>query len=130
MIELDSPAVNVVGFEHEPRTAAERAAVQQAAQLLTSGQGLLTTPAEAACAFQKTDVKAPQWEADGGEHEPHADYEAQLLYHCSSPAKLTWLEPRLLEKLHNVVEARINVVSPAGQRSQTVGAGHVRVALP
>jgi hypothetical protein len=137
MIELDAPAVNVVGFEHAPRTASERAAIEEAARLLTSGKGLLGTTPEAACTFQKTELTPPRWESDsgGGEdehagHEHHADYEARLSYQCEAPSKLTWIEPWLLGSLRNVVEGRINLVSSAGQRSQRVGAGHVRVALP
>jgi hypothetical protein len=137
MIELDSPAVNVVGFEHAPRTASERAAVDQAAQLLTSGKGLLGTTPEASCTFQKAQISPLQWEDDstGGNdehagHEHHADYEARLTYHCDFPAKLSWIEPSLLGSLRNVVEARINLVSASGQRSQMVGAGHVRVSFP
>ncbi|HEY0340420.1 MAG TPA: DUF2796 domain-containing protein, partial [Steroidobacteraceae bacterium] len=39
VIEIDSPAINVIGFEHEPRTESERAAVNVAASLLQNGRG-------------------------------------------------------------------------------------------
>jgi Protein of unknown function (DUF2796) len=129
-IELDSPAVNVVGFEHEPRTDDERAAVQAAATLLHNGRGLFGMPREARCQFEKTDLKAPRWEQ--GEHDPHdhhADYEARFVYRCWSPGQLTWLQPVLLDRLRNVTEARVNVATPNGQHSEVVTNGQARVAL-
>ena len=135
VIELDSPAVNVVGFEHEPRNDDERAAVSAAAKLLGNGRGLFTLPKEARCQFEKTDLKAPQWEASEEEsgqhdgHEHHADYEAHFTYRCWSPEHFTWLEPSLLDKLRNVTEARLNIATPRGQQSEVATSGHARIAI-
>jgi Protein of unknown function (DUF2796) len=135
VIELDSPAVNVVGFEHEPRTDEERAAVQSAATLLRNGRALFSMPREARCQFEKTELKAPEWEhsdADESphdEHEHHADYHARFSYRCWSPAHLEWLQPALLDKLRNVTEARVNVATVSGQHSEAVTNGRARVAL-
>lgn len=131
VIELDSPAVNVVGFEHEPRTDDERAAVQAAATLLHNGRGLFGMPREARCQFEKTDLKAPRWEQGGEQdgHEHHADYEARFSYRCWSPGQLKWLQPVLLDKLRNVTEARVNLATANGQHSEVVTNGQARVAL-
>ena len=126
VIELDSPAVNVVGFEHAPRTDDERAAVRTASDLLKSGKGLFGLPKDALCLFQGAEVKPPKWEASSEEHgapdkhEHHADYEARFTYRCEAPRSLTWLEPWLLDKLLNVVEARVNIVTGNGQQSEVV----------
>jgi Protein of unknown function (DUF2796) len=135
VIELDSPAVNVVGFEHEPRTDGERAAVSAAAKLLGNGRTLFAMPREARCQFEKTALKPPQWETTddvpGQPEAPgqHADYEARFTYQCWSPDHLTWLEPALLDKLRNVTEARVNIATARGQRSEVATSGHVRVAI-
>ena len=135
VIELDSPAVNVVGFEHAPRTDSERAAVRAASDLLKSGKGLFGLPKDALCLFQGAEVKAPKWEASPEEHgapdkhEHHADYEARFTYRCEAPRSLTWLEPWLLDKLLNVVEARVNIVTGSGQQSEVVKSGHAHVSL-
>ena len=135
VIELDSPAVNVVGFEHVPRTNDERAAVSAAAKLLNNGRGLFTLPKEARCQFQKTALKPPRWETtDDVPRQPeapgqHADYEARFTYLCWSPDHLTWLEPVLLDKLRNVTEARVNIATARGQSSRVATSGHVRVAI-
>lgn len=135
VIELDSPAVNVVGFEHEPRTDDERAVVRTASNVLNSGKGLFGLPKDALCLFKGADVKPPEWEQSTEEHgahdqhEHHADYEARFTYKCEAPGSLTWLEPWLLDKLLNVVEARVNIVAGSGQQSEVVKSGHARVSL-
>jgi hypothetical protein len=134
VIELDSPAMNVVGFEHEPRTDDERATVRSAANLLHSGRGLFNMPKESLCLFKTADIKAPQWEAqeehgEHGQHEHHADYEARFTYRCEAPNRLTWIEPALLGSLRNVIEARVNIATARGQQSNVVTTGHARVAL-
>jgi Protein of unknown function (DUF2796) len=135
VIELDSPAVNVVGFEHKPRNDDERTAVSAAAKLLGNGRGLFTLPKEARCQFEKADLQAPQWEASEEEaaqheeHEHHADYEAHFTYQCWSPEHLRWFEPSLLDKLRNVTEARLNIATPRGQKSEVATSGHARVTI-
>jgi hypothetical protein len=135
VIELDSPAVNVIGFEHEPRTDDERTAVRAASDFLKSGRGLFGIPKEALCLFEGANVKAPRWEqsseghGERGEHEHHADYEARFTYRCEAPRSLTWIEPWLLDKLHNVTEARVNIATATGQQSEVVKSGHARVSL-
>jgi hypothetical protein len=135
VIELDSPAVNVVGFEHEPRNDQERAAVQAAAALLQNGRESFGMPREARCRFEKTELKAPEWEqaddetAAHDEHEHHADYHARFTYRCWSPDHLMWLQPTLVDKLRNVTEARINIATATGQHSEVVTNGRARVAL-
>jgi hypothetical protein len=135
VVELDSPAVNVVGFEHEPRNDAERAAVSAAAKLLGNGRELFTLPKEARCQFEKADVKMPHWETTDdvpGEPEKpgqHADYEARFSYRCWAPQHLTWLEPALLDKLRNVTQARLNIATSRGQQSEVATNGHARIAL-
>ena len=135
VVELESPAVNVVGFEHEPRSEAERAAVSGAEKLLGSGRGLFTLPRQARCQFEKTDLKRPQWETTDdvpGQPEPpgqHADYEARFTYQCWSPNQLKWLEPALLDKLRNVTEARLNIATQRGQQSEIATNARARIAL-
>jgi Protein of unknown function (DUF2796) len=139
VIGLDAPAINVVGFEHAPRTDTEKAAVTAAARLLNAGNGLFGFPGEAKCAFRGSQLMAPHWEEEKAdshshhegheEHEHHADYEASFTFQCEAPTKLTWIEPLILEKLKNVTEARVNVVAPGGQRSDVAKTAHTRIAL-
>ena len=139
LVELDAPATNVVGFEHAPRTAAERTAALQASQFIQSGRGLFGFPPAAECHFSRTEFTEPHWESAAPtgteEHEKdnrgdqHADYEARFTYHCEHPQALAWFEPWLLAKLLNVTEARVNLITSTGQRSESVTDPHKRILL-
>lgn len=148
VLELDAPAANVVGFEHAPRTSSERAAVTNADAWIRAGKDVLALPQDAECRYTSTEFTPPQWEADNdhgqdhddddnhGEsgheadrHDHHADYEARFNYECARPDKLAWVEPRLLDKLLNVIEARVNVVGPKGQHSDTVKSARSRIVI-
>jgi hypothetical protein len=142
LLELDAPAVNVVGFEHPPATARERAAVRGIAAYLRAGHGLIGVPPAADCHFISTDLTEPKWEATAqpavahpedqharAPHEEHADYEARFTYRCAHAELLSWFEPWLLRKLLHVTEARINLITPAGQRSESVNDARARILL-
>jgi hypothetical protein len=140
VIALDAPAANVVGFEHAPRDATERTATESAAKLIRTGNGLIGVPPEAKCHFENTEFTEPKWESDpepgaahehehGEEHEHHADYEARFTYRCQNPQQLAWFEPWLLSHLLNVTEARVNLITPSGQRSEVVKTARTRISL-
>src|SRR5688572_20559368 len=56
-VELEAPALNVVGFEHEPGTDEQRKIVSDMVVLLQSGQGLFGVPRSAGCKLAESDVK-------------------------------------------------------------------------
>jgi hypothetical protein len=136
LVALDAPAVNVVGFEHTPRTPQERAAARHASEFIRSGHSLIGAPPGAGCRFVSAEFAEPKWEGDSepteaehGKTEEHADYEARFKYRCDHPEELAWFEPWLIAKLLNVTETRINLITPSGQRSETVTNARARVRL-
>jgi hypothetical protein len=125
VLELDAPAANVVGFEHAPRSDAERATVASAANLLERGSALIGTPKDARCRFVSSELTQPTWASK----DEHADYEARFTYRCDEPKSLTWFEPWLVDKLSHVTELRVNLITPSGQRTETAESSHVRISL-
>ena len=67
-IEFVSPAGNIVGFEHEAVTAAERRAIRDAIEQLRKGNELFDLPPAASCSLHVAEV-----EHDHGEEEKHED---------------------------------------------------------
>ena len=55
-IELISPAANIVGFEHHPRSEAQKAAVEKAIETLKAGEALFILPSGAEGRLAKTKV--------------------------------------------------------------------------
>ncbi|MGC4028479.1 MAG: DUF2796 domain-containing protein [Steroidobacteraceae bacterium] len=125
VIEFDAPAANVIGFEHAPRTDAEKIKVRDQAAWLQAGRDLVTFAPAAGCRFQESKLEAPEWKPG----QSHADYEVRLTYRCDQPRRLDWLQLSMLEKLQEVHEARVNLLTPARQGSETVKSADARVKL-
>ena len=70
---FEAPAVDIVGFEYEPRTDAEKQAVADGIALLSNPSTVLTLTPAAGCEATMVDV---EFEAEGDEHhddDEHGD---------------------------------------------------------
>jgi hypothetical protein len=144
-VEVESPALHVVGFEHAPGTPAERAEAEAAARWLKAGSGILGVPNGAGCVLRSAEVSLPEFGKAGGkghthdhdhghDHEgeaqgAHADYGARYRFACRNPAALAWVEPWVLRRLRGVEVARINLISPTGQRQLDAREPATRIPL-
>jgi Protein of unknown function (DUF2796) len=144
-VEFDAPAVNVVGFEHAPRTDAQKREVAAVDRWLASGVGVIGVSPAAGCVRQQVDYMPPK--LDGGDHddehdhdhdrdagasaagETHADYRARFTYTCANPAALPWADLWLVRRLKNVAEIEVNLVTPQLQTQRTLGADATRIEL-
>jgi len=137
-LELESPAINIVGFEHKPRSSQEHDALKSAMALLRKPDALFVTDAAANCkaghvevhsSFEDTDYEAHQDHDeehhaeekhhdvdDHGNSEEHSDIEAHYELSCVNTDKLKIINVRLFEKfpaMHNIALQFI------GERGQT-----------
>ena len=121
-VELDSPAANIVGFEHAPSSKADHAAVDKAVATLKNGDQLFRFNKEAGCRLEKAMVTSALLEEEHHDHddkhsddhdhenheheaheheehegETHSDIEAVYHFECDQPAKLTQLTVELFE---------------------------------
>ena len=146
-VEIEAPAINVVGFERAPRDAAEQQVVSEAAAWLAAGRALLGVPAAAGCRRVEASVSAPSWgdaktkSASQHDHDhdhdhdhedeahAHADYLASASFKCSNPAALAWVEVWALRQLRDVTEVTVNVVTPDVQKSVRAARADERIAL-
>jgi hypothetical protein len=71
-IELDSPAVNIVGFEHTPKTEVDHETLEKALARLEDGAGLFRFPDAAGCRLVDADIATPLQDDEDGEDEHHA----------------------------------------------------------
>jgi hypothetical protein len=69
-VELDSPAANIVGFEHAPSSDADHAALDKAVAILKDGDQLFRFNSEAGCRMEKVDVVSALLD---DEHHGHGD---------------------------------------------------------
>jgi Protein of unknown function (DUF2796) len=113
-LALASPLDGIVGFEHRPRTPAQRQAGDAALAKLKDGGALFRAPAEAGCRLESAAVEAPVLQgaapADG-----HADLEARWAFRCAAPAQLRTLEQGLFEAFPRLQRLEVQVAGPQGQ---------------
>lgn len=74
-IELESPAANIVGFEHAPSSEAEHAALDKAMATLNNGDHLFLFNKQAGCRMQKAMIVSALLEEERHEYdEEHVDH--------------------------------------------------------
>jgi hypothetical protein len=122
-LELDAPAINVLGFERSPRNDAERKLVTDTHAWFAGGREMLAVPNNAGCRLQSADFSAPKLGTG------HADYRPRYNFRCSNPAALIWVEIWALRKLKEVERAEVNLITPQVQRQQTLQGGELRVPV-
>jgi Protein of unknown function (DUF2796) len=131
-IALHSPAINVIGFEHEPRSPQEKAALAQANRVFGSPQGLFLMPASAACASTGVTLTPITYEQDGDDDKPgapHADYDVSYRFHCAHSDQLGWIEVKLFEQMKGMRRITASVVTPTLQTEFELTSDSARVAL-
>ena len=145
-IELDSPAANIVGFEHAPSSEADHAAFDKAVAALKNGDQLFRFNNEAGCRMEKAMVTSPflKEEHDDqpnkhsedhghekkGEHgheehegeETHSDIEAVYHFECDQPGKLTQLTVELFESFPATEELNVQYVIESKQGAKELTA--------
>jgi hypothetical protein len=134
VIELTVPAVNVVGFEHVPRSTADNAAIHDADLLFHQPAALFVLSAAADCKPSHTTVTSPQWEADDADAheepgEEHANYDVRWDFLCGHESALTYIEPRVFSKLKNMTQLSASVITSSRQGQQTITDASQRIQL-
>ncbi len=114
---LESPVANLLGFEHAPGSAAEKAAWQQSRTLLQSGQWV-QLPAAANCQLQQQQLNEP-WPQSPDPHH-HADVELSLTYQCNTPAALTEVRLDLFRHAADLHQVDVQWVSGQQQGAATL----------
>jgi len=111
-IALSSPLDNLAGFEHAPRTEAQKAALEQMVATLERPGELFQATAAAGCTPSSTNIESPILEDhsshDHNHHDHdhdhhhdhdhnHADLYAEYTFDCVQPSRLSNLTVALFE---------------------------------
>lgn len=127
-MELEVPGMDIVGFEHEPSTPDQKAAMEKAKAKLADGLALFTPVSSAGCSM-KTAKVATQAEHED-EHEEHgeagheeeaghhhSEFHVEYSFQCSSPSRLTSMTFDYFKAFPGAQELDIAVITPKGQSS-------------
>ncbi|UJW23150.1 MULTISPECIES: DUF2796 domain-containing protein [Pseudomonas] len=138
-LELDSPAMNLVGFEHAASSDADKAKVAALRQQLEQPLKLFGLASAAGCKEDQQALESPLFgdaakaEDDGDEHEKghmHSDINAHYQLTCATPEKLTQLDLAPLYKAFPATQ-KINVqlIGPNGQKGVETSPAKAMVAF-
>lgn len=143
-IELSSPAMNIVGFEHQPRDEKQQQAVKNAVATLKAGEQLFVAPAAAACTLQEAEVETGLMKEhnehehhdhdhghqhDHEEEETHADFVAHYAFECAKPGQLSEISVKLFEAFPATEELDVQLLNGSKQSAMELNAKQSRITF-
>jgi hypothetical protein len=121
---LESPTDSLVGFEHAPGNAKERAAVARMKEILERPAELFKPTQAAGCKPARFKLDSALFKpAHSGHklthnaHAGHADLDAEFLFQCAQPQHLRGLEVRLFEHFPSLKKLQVEIAGPHGQKA-------------
>lgn len=109
-IEIHAPGADIVGFEHDARSDADRAAIEAALLKLGDPMTVMTVPEAAGCSV--VEAKA---ELDG--HDGHSEFHAEYLISCAEPTALAEIGFPYFALFPGARELEVQVAAPGGARA-------------
>lgn len=145
-IELTSPAMNIVGFEHQPRDEKQHTAVEQAVAKLKAAEQLFITSTSASCTLKEAEVETSlmkehdehehhdhdhghKHEHEHAEEEAHADFVAHYAFECAKPDQLSDISVKLFEAFPATEELEVQLLNGAKQSAMELNATKARIAF-
>ena len=139
-LELDSPAMNLVGFEHAASTPADKAKVAAVRAQLEQPLVLFSLPQAANCVLSQQELNSPLFgdkpdadddhdhadakDAEGHEHQhDHSEIHAHYQFTCSQPDALKSLDlAQVFKTFPATQKIQVQLISPNGQQGVEVTA--------
>jgi hypothetical protein len=125
-LQLDAPVDSLLGFEHRPRTAAQKQAVEQVLKQMQDAAALFTPDAAALCKPTSTTVVAETLQKTNAPSDPktkeplHADLEARFEFTCEQPDKLGGIELGLFNAFKRIQTVQVQIAGAKGQSKATL----------
>ncbi|MDF9903601.1 UNVERIFIED_ORG: hypothetical protein OKW15_001557 [Pseudomonas reinekei] len=134
-LELQSPAMNLVGFEHVATSDADKAKIVAARALLEQPLALFNLPKAAGCVVENQELESPLFgdtpdadddhdeDAKDEPHHDHSEIHAHYQFTCATPDALKTLD---LANMFNAFPAtqkiQVQLIGPSGQQGVDVTA--------
>jgi len=141
---LESPAANLVGFEHPPASAEDREAIKQAVASLEDRERLftlsggdctatdvqITNPFEGAgLAENHAEHHHHHHDDETGHSDSHAEFRASYHYTCDASAGLKQLKVGLLTVFPAIEQLDVQWITERGQGAERLGGNNDTVHL-
>ena len=131
-IEFDSPLENLLGFEHVPKTEAQRTAVKTMMAKLNRPETLFRLSKAASCTAGPVRIQSqfndavpaksagPARKEDAD--EDHADLTAAFSFNCGAIANLDSIEVLISDAFPGTRTIKAEIIGPRGQSAATLTA--------
>jgi hypothetical protein len=152
-LEFTSPAANIVGFEHEPRTPEQKDDVINAIEKLEDGSKLFIPSPEAQCQLSKSSVKTDiehdaehkhehekdahhekgkdnvqeHHEENEDEHARHSEFHSEYQFVCKNPGKLSQMDVMLIQSFPGIEHIEVQLLTKTKQTAQELTAQSHRI---
>ena len=135
-IQLQSPAMSLVGFEHEAKSEADKAKVAAARQHLEQPQALFALPIEAKCALQDSELDSPLFgghahdEHEHADEHGHSDIDASYRFACANAEALQTLElGSFFGTFPGTEKLEVQLIGPSGQQGAELTPSNSRLSF-
>lgn len=141
-----SPAMNIVGFEHQANSPEQFSKLEWAKQSLSEAARLFLINQSAECVFEHVDIKSTLLEADdhsdehdnhmqadhtaAGENEgSHSEFEAEYHFKCANISKLKEIRVTLFDVFPSLEEVESHIITHSGQTLRELDRHNVSIEL-
>lgn len=119
LMELEIPGADIVGFEHEPKSDSDKAAVEAAEEKLTDGAALFTFGGTN-CRFEEAHVEDHheehgKKEAHDHDKEEHSEFHVAYELSCDDTSQLSEMAFPFFAAFPNSEELEVTIIGSRGQ---------------
>jgi hypothetical protein len=132
-IQLEAPLDSVLGFEHRPRTDAQRKAAAALLEQMKDVRAVVRPDADAQCSLAESSVEsdalAPARPGTTAKDGEHADLDATYEFTCAQPQNLRKLDVALFDSFKRVRRVETRVAGAKGQSGRVLTPGNASLPL-
>lgn len=138
-LHLDSPLVNLIGFEHAARSAREQQSARDMTATLRQAADVFVMTQSAECKAVEVKLRSDALDppllgnvvsarqAEAAHHDGHADLDADFTFRCAHPERLATIDVRLFEQFKGFTRIDVQLVTARQQRAATLTPGSASV---
>jgi hypothetical protein len=140
-LHLESPLINLIGFEHAATSAPDRQAAQTMGVQLRGAEKVFVTTPGAQCRATSVKLasaaldpallgeKPAAADAKAVDHDGHANLDADFMFDCAHPEQLQAIDVRLFDTYPGFHRIDVQAVTPKSQSAATLAPGATVIPL-
>ena len=125
-LSLEIPAINVVGFEHEPHSPAEQEIVDRALNTFAEGKTIFAVDEAASCQLVRHNASLGNVRSthphgsseiqDDNPEEAHSELHVEYEFHCEQPQEIQRIGTTIFTRLPHLEILEVQVVTARTQK--------------